>query len=144
MRRTFWASLLLLPSLANVIEELTTNILFSPDDCPRKTKSGDRIYLRYTGSIDASSETGNINAIFDSNIAKTGPFEMYLGQGTVIQGWDLGLLDMCAGEKRELIIPPSLGYGSRGYGRLIPRGGCFKHYFAICNLTHSVINYFPL
>jgi FKBP-type peptidyl-prolyl cis-trans isomerase len=36
------------------------------------------------------------------------------------QGWDLGLLDMCVGEKRTLTIPAELGYGSRSIGNIIP------------------------
>ena len=44
------------------------------------------------------------------------PFEFQIGVGQVIQGWEKGLLDMCIGEKRKLIIPPHLGYGDQGAG----------------------------
>ena len=40
----------------------------------------------------------------------------------VIKGWDQGLLAMCVGEKRKLVIPPDLGYGDSGAGDKIPGG----------------------
>lgn len=38
----------------------------------------------------------------------------------MIAGWDQGLLAMCAGEKRKLVIPPDLAYGSSGVPPTIP------------------------
>ena len=58
--------------------------------------------------------------MFDSSLKRGVPFDFPLGAGRVIKGWDQGLLDMCVGEKRTLIIPPDLGYGSRGAGGAIP------------------------
>ena len=48
------------------------------------------------------------------------------GRGTVIEGMERGILNMCAGEKRMLIIPPELGYGSRGFGRSIPKDATLR------------------
>lgn len=39
-----------------------------------------------------------------------------LGIREVLKGWDVGLQDMCSGEKRKLVIPPDLAYGKEGKG----------------------------
>lgn len=44
------------------------------------------------------------------------PVWFTLGIKEVIKGWDKGLQDMCAGEKRKLIVPPALAYGKDGKG----------------------------
>lgn len=58
--------------------------------------------------------------VFDSSLKRGVPFDFPLGAGRVIKGWDQGLVGMCVGEKRTLIIPPSMGYGDRGAGGSIP------------------------
>merc|ERR1712139_61963 len=59
---------------------------------------------------------------FDSSLDRGQPFTFTLGQGQVIKGWDQGLIGICPGEKRKLVIPPALGYGSAGAGGAIPGG----------------------
>jgi FKBP-type peptidyl-prolyl cis-trans isomerase len=61
---------------------------------------------------------------FDSSRDRGEPFEFKLGNNLVIKGWERGLLDMCKGERRKLIVPSDLGYGPRGSGNdgLIPGG----------------------
>jgi FKBP-type peptidyl-prolyl cis-trans isomerase len=79
-----------------------------------EAKSGDTVSVLYTGSLDDGT-------VFDSS-AKHGntPFSFTLGVGQVIQGWDLGVAGMKVGGKRELVIPPDLGYGAQGAGGVIP------------------------
>eukprot|EP00947_MAST-08B_sp_MAST-8B-sp1_P003862 g3862.t1 len=115
-------SALALATLAAGEEELKIVTEFKPDECEQKTKAGDHLKMHYTGTIDQSSETGDKGSKFDSSRDRGDPFTFQLGAGQVIKGWDEGLLDMCVGEKRTLIIPPSKGYGASGAGGAIPGG----------------------
>jgi len=95
---------------------------FVPEECAVKTKAGDFLHMHYTGTIDKSSAKGEGGKKFDSSRDRGDPFSFKLGGGQVIKGWDQGLLDMCVGEKRTLVIPPELGYGEKGAGADIPGG----------------------
>lgn len=75
-------------------------------------ESGDSITVDYTGILEDGTE-------FDSSVGKT-PFTFIIGQGTVIPGWDQGLLGMKVGEERKLIIPSDLAYGASGSGSIPP------------------------
>ena len=58
---------------------------------------------------------------FDSSLERGMPFQLALGQGMVIKGWEEGLIGMKEDGKRCLVIPPSMGYGNRAVGNgLIP------------------------
>ena len=56
---------------------------------------------------------------FDASWDRNEPFEFRLGAGQVIQGWDEGVAGMRIGGRRQLTIPPHMGYGSRGAGGVI-------------------------
>ena len=76
----------------------------------------------YTGWLyDPQAEEGK-GKKFDSSVDRGSPFDFPLGAGRVIRGWDAGVAGMKAGGKRRLIIPPDMGYGQRGAGRVIPPG----------------------
>lgn len=74
---------------------------------------GDWVFAHYAGRLLSGKE-------FDSSYKRGKPFKFRVGKGQVIKGWDEAFVDMRPGEKRTLILPPHLGYGSRGAGGVIP------------------------
>jgi hypothetical protein len=74
--------------------------------------AGQTVVVHYRGTLTNGRE-------FDTSYGR-GPFRFPLGAGRVIQGWDEGVAGMKVGGKRKLVIPPDLGYGSRGAGGVIP------------------------
>lgn len=77
-------------------------------------KQFDVVTVDYTGTLTNGK-------VFDSSLtAGRKPFELVVGIGAVIKGWDEGLIGMKVGGIRSLVIPPSLAYGARGAGDVIP------------------------
>ena len=77
------------------------------------SEEGDTVKVHYTGMLDDGS-------VFDSSVKRNEPFDLELGTGMVIPGWEIGIKGMKAGEKARLIIPYYLAYGERGYPPVIP------------------------
>ena len=78
-----------------------------------KPTNGKKVKVHYTGKLEDGT-------VFDSSVKRGVPIEFTLGVGQVIKGWDEGIADMKVGEKRQLIIPPDLGYGPNGHPPVIP------------------------
>jgi FKBP-type peptidyl-prolyl cis-trans isomerase FkpA len=75
--------------------------------------AGQYVTVHYTGWLTDGEK-------FDSSKDRDEPFEFALGGRQVIAGWDEGVQGMKIGGVRKLTIPPSLGYGARGAGGVIP------------------------
>ncbi|HEU5253504.1 MAG TPA: FKBP-type peptidyl-prolyl cis-trans isomerase [Solirubrobacterales bacterium] len=79
-----------------------------------EAKSGNAVTVQYVG---VNYKTGKE---FDASWDRGEPFTFTLGAGEVIPGWDQGVEGMKVGGRRELIIPPELGYGAAGAPPAIP------------------------
>lgn len=76
-------------------------------------ENGMKVRVNYTGWLSSGKE-------FDSSTRRNEPFELTLGSGQVIKGWEEGLAGMKVGERRQLIIAPDLAYGNRKVGKIPP------------------------
>lgn len=76
-------------------------------------EQGQQVAVHYTGWLVDGTK-------FDSSLDRGQPFVFVLGMGQVIPGWDEGVATMKIGGKRQLVIPPELGYGEQGSGGTIP------------------------
>ncbi|OGO27148.1 MAG: peptidylprolyl isomerase [Chloroflexi bacterium RBG_16_52_11] len=78
-----------------------------------EVKAGDTVSVHYTGWLTDGTK-------FDSSLDRDKPFQLQVGAGGVIQGWDEGLVGMKVGGERRLTIPAALAYGEAGSPPVIP------------------------
>lgn len=73
----------------------------------RKPREGDTVYVHYTGRLDDGTR-------FDSSYDRDKPFSFTVGEKKVIRGWEEAVTEMQVGGRYKLVVPPKLGYGSKG------------------------------
>jgi len=102
-------------SMPEKLETTASGLKYSIDrpGTGAQPKPGQTVSVHYTGWLTDGTK-------FDSSRDRNRPLQFPIGQGRVIRGWDEGVAAMKIGEKRTLVIPPDLGYGSRGAGPVIP------------------------
>jgi FKBP-type peptidyl-prolyl cis-trans isomerase len=84
-----------------------------------EAKTGNTVKVHYTGTLMSGKK-------FDSSLDRGEPFEFKLGAGSVIKGWDQGVVGMKVGGKRRLTIPWDLAYGEPGSPPNIPPKAALK------------------
>ena len=70
---------------------------------------GKLVAIHYAGTLPDGTP-------FDANGPADPPYEFRLGAGEVVPGFDEAVTGMKVGGKRQVVIPPSLGYGARANG----------------------------
>ncbi|MEU6814446.1 FKBP-type peptidyl-prolyl cis-trans isomerase [Streptomyces sp. NPDC046860] len=81
-----------------------------------EVKAGMVVKVHYVGVTFASGKE------FDASWDRGEPYKFAVGGGKVIKGWDRGVRGMRVGGRRELVVPPRLGYGKESPSALIPPG----------------------
>jgi len=103
------------------VSDITTlQVTDVKDGTGAEATKGNLVSVHYTGWLYDANTADKHGAKFDSSRDRNQPFEFNLGAGQVIRGWDEGVAGMKVGGQRTLVIPPSMGYGSRGAGGVIP------------------------
>lgn len=92
-------------------------------------KAGDTLDVRYVGVLSRDGTE------FDSNWDDPQPFSLVLGTGSVIPGWDEGLVGAMVGGLRQLDIPAELAYGDAGSGSVIQPGDALSFVIEVVSIT---------
>src|SRR5688572_6528729 len=99
--------------------EPSANVPFSTVDLRVGTgaeaTAGRRVVVNYAGWLYSPTAAENKGRQFDS-----GTFPFVAGSNEAIAGFSQAVIGMRVGGLRRAIIPPSLGYGSRGQGEIPP------------------------
>jgi len=116
LSRILVACIVLVQAISGQTQLQNRRLIKTNPDCVAEVngaKDNDTITVHYTGKLKSNDKQ------FDSSIGLE-PISFELGSGLVIKGWEIGLQGLCPGEKVELDIPASLGYGAAGAGDAIP------------------------
>jgi FKBP-type peptidyl-prolyl cis-trans isomerase len=108
------------PPAANAVTSLQSETL--KPGTGAAVAGGQTAVVQYTGWLYEAGAADHKGKQFDSSRDRKEPFKFPVGTGSVIKGWDQGVLGMKVGESRRLVIPAELAYGDAGAGGVIPPG----------------------
>jgi len=123
--------LFLISCSSRTLSELKTNDIILGEGA--LAVRGTTVTVHYTGWL---YEKGRRGRKFDSSLDTGQPFTFRLGAGEVIPGWDVGIIGMRVGGKRELIIPPEMGYGEAGAPPVIPPNSALDFEVQLIEVQH--------
>jgi FKBP-type peptidyl-prolyl cis-trans isomerase len=116
---------------SNSLSDLKTNDIIVGSGA--QAVKGSTVTVHYAGWLYNNGHRGKK---FDSSLDSGQPFTFKLGAGKVIEGWDRGIEGMRIGGKRELTIPPQLGYGDSGAPPDIPPGAILSFEVQLLDVQH--------
>ncbi|KAM9425971.1 peptidyl-prolyl cis-trans isomerase FKBP9 [Pholidichthys leucotaenia] len=99
--------------LWNGADLVVTKTITTPKDCKRSVMRTDFVRYHFNGTLLDGT-------VFDSSYTRKQTHDSLVGEGWMIKGMDEGLLGMCVGEIRHIVIPPFKAYGEKGSGSEIP------------------------
>ena len=115
----------------NSLSDLKTNDIIVGTGA--QAVKGSNATVHYTGWLYKNGRRGKK---FGSSLDSEQPFTFKLGAGEVIEGWDRGIEGMRVGGKRELIIPPQMGYGNTGAPPDIPPRAILSFEVQLLDVQH--------
>lgn len=104
---------ILLLDLWNKADLVVTKTISTPKDCKRSVMRTDFVRYHFNGSLLDGT-------VFDSSYTKKQTHDSLVGEGWLVKGMDEGLMGMCVGEIRNIVVPPFKAYGEKGSGTDIP------------------------
>ena len=93
-------------------------------------KAGDSVAVLYRGRLLGG-------AVFGEALDPAKPFQVRIGRDELIQAWEETLKQMKIGEKRLIIVPYELGYGTRGDPPRVPRKATLVFEIELVKITRS-------
>ena len=115
-----------------LIEKFKITRLIDGDDM-NFPEDGDTVTVHYTGFFPESGD------VFDSSHSRKETLDFILGDGFVINCWDIVLEKMSKGEKIKLICPSELAYGKGGAGSIIPPNADLGFEIELIDFTRKVV-----
>ncbi len=89
-------------------------VILKPGTGTETPRPGDMVSVIFQGRL--------LNGkVFNEDLDRAHPFEVRIGRDQLIPAWEEALKQMKVGEKRLIIVPYELGYGTRGKPPDIPR-----------------------